>query len=483
MPYQSLHRSARPEATISDSSLASSRFHRPDNDTRPACASSGGSARREARARRERRISMTRKKVENLRGQVTRSRLELRELRVELRPRHVQIRQMQARFWRGLQNQWNDDRTLDKTTLQQLDDDIRRALDELGPKEANYDEKEDDLDLLEYKLGKLEDRLYSTDADRTGSKAGFASSSSSSSSSRSRSTIPTRPEEEASWNYRYLSRVGDANIVRERLEELSFEKSQYVDLERERTAMGLDLYQPNVEFLDTFEEVYAKNEFELREIEQDLQRLQNESRSISPTAVKLFETIDLLQESTSLEHEHEAPQTPRHRDSLRRKSDGDLHNVQVDTSTVRQRVNQWILEVLEVSAFERAKHRAMLHDPNLDNHTWLSLVKAFWQPDQDAVSPPLSRRRSSKSPRSVSRYSKSFSHSPQCLSNLNEQDIGVDAMDSPRDISTLWDTERQYPPKRPVHEQCGYQSPSPRSLYPSSDYFVRDGFGIYSTSY
>ena len=218
---------------------------------------------------------MAKKQIENLRGQVTRNRLELRELRVELRQRHFKIRQTQAQFWRGLQNQWNNSRMFDKTTLQQLYDDIQRALDELGPEEANYDEKEDDLDVLEYKLGKLEDRFYDADADMAESKAGFARASSSISSRRSQSNTPTQIEDEASLNYRYLSRLGDANIVRERLEDLSVEKSQYVDLGRDRAAMGLGLYQPNIEFLDTYEEVYAKNLFDLREIEQDLKRLQN----------------------------------------------------------------------------------------------------------------------------------------------------------------------------------------------------------------
>lgn len=423
---------------------------------------------------------MANQEVKNLRSQVTRCRLELRELRVVLRQRQVKIRQMQAQFWRDLQNQWNDARKFDKNPLQQLYDEIERALDELGPEQANYDEKEDDLDLLEYKLGKLEDRFYTTD------KA-FASFSSSSSSRRSRSTTPTRPEDEASWDYHYLSRVGDAKIVRERLEDLNLERSQYVDLERDRTAMGLDLYKPNVEFLESYDDVYAKIELELREIEEDLSRLRNESRSTPLTGAKPFETTDLPQNSASLPHEHESPKAPSHRDALRRKSDGDLQNVPIDTLTVRQRVNQWILESLTGSALERARHRAMLHNPNLDDDTWKSLVTDYWQPDQAAVSPPLSRRRGSKSPSSVSAQLKAFSHSTQCVSKLKEENVEVDAVDHQPDMSSpVWGTESQFPSKTPVHEHLIYESssPRPRSPYKTKDYFDRDRdeCEIYSTS-
>ncbi|MCJ1265488.1 hypothetical protein MMC22_005368 [Lobaria immixta] len=444
----------------------------------PASPSSEGSARREARARRERRISVAKKQVENLRGQVTSSRLELRELRAELRQRHVNVRHMQARFWRGLQNQWNNNRTPDQSTLQQLYEDIQKTLDELGPEESNYDEKEDDLDVLDYKLGKLEDRFYDTDADLAGSRAAFASTSGSS-SGRSRSITPTRPEDETSWNYRYLSRVGDANIVRERLEELSIEKSQYIDLERQRAALDLDPYKPNVEFLDTFEEVYAKNEFDLREIEEDLERLQNELRPTPPAAAKVFvETID-LQQPRSLEHE--APKTMSHGNTLRRKSDGDLLNVQVDTLTVRQRVNQWIFESLNVSSLERARHRHMLPNPNLDNHTWRSLVLDSWQSDQAALSSPSNRRRSSKYPRSVSSPIKAFSHSTQRIPKLDEKDIGNDAMDYTLGMGDLmWDTVSKSPWKTSVNGHGMYESTSPRSLVKKNDYPSLDGCEIYS---
>ena len=425
---------------------------------------------------------MAKKQVQYLRDQVTSRRLELRELRAELRQRHVKIRQMEAQFWRSMQTQWNDNTTLDKSALQLLFDDIQRALDELGPEESNYDEKEDDLDLLEYKLGKIEDRFYHTDEDLAGNTDGFPSASSSSSSRRSQSTDPTRPEDEASWNYRYLSRLGDANIVRERLADLSIEKSHYVDLERDRSAMGLDLYKPNVEFLDTFEDVYASHEFELREIEEDLQRLLKESHSTSPTAREPFGPIDLPQDSISLTHEHEVPKSHSHGDTRRRKSDCDLRKVQVDPLTIRHCINQWILEILEVSAFERARHRAWLDDPNLDERHWWSLVLDYWQSDQAAKSPPSSRRRGSKSLRSSSVPVKSFSHSTGCISKLHERDVGVGSMDDPPDMNSLpWDTASNSLWKPSVNDNCRYESPSPHSLYQMNDYFD-DQCEIYSTS-
>lgn len=426
---------------------------------------------------------MSRKEVENLRGQVTRSRLELRELRVGLRQRQIRIRHMQAQFWRGLQNQRINDSSLDNNTLQQLFDDIQRALDELGPEEANYDEKEDDLDELEYKLGKLEDRFYDTDADLAGSKAGFASSSSSSSPRRSHSTTPTRSVGETSWKYRYLSRVGDANIVRERLEDLCIERSQYVNLEEDRAAVGRDYYPPNVEFLDTFEEVYAEMALELREIEEDLERLQNESPSTPPTAANPFRTIDLVQESTSLTDQHEGREIWCQSHTPRRKSDGDLKNVPEETT--RQRVNQWILESLQGSRIEKATLKAMLRDPNLNEDSWWSLVRDYWQRDQAAVSPPSSRRRRSKRSRSVSTTLQALSHSAQCVSKLNRTNMENDVVNSSPDISDRlpWETVGStFPSKASEKDLYIDEPPSPGSVHHRNSYLVRDGCEVISTS-
>ncbi|MCJ1465143.1 hypothetical protein MMC07_003759 [Pseudocyphellaria aurata] len=429
---------------------------------------------------------MSRKEIANLRGQVTRSRLELRELRVGQRQRQIKIRHLQAQFWRGLQNQRINDSSLDENTSQLLYDDIQRALDELGPEEANYDEKEDDLDALEYKLGKLEDRFYDTDADFAGSKAGFDSSSSCSSPRRSPSSTPTRSVGETSWKYRYLSRVGDANIVRERLENLCIERSQYIRLEQDRAAMGLDYYPPNVEFLDTFEEVYATNALELREIEEDLERqwLQNESPSTPPTSANLSKTIDLDQVSTSLTDEHARrkiwcqPHTPR------RKSDGDLKAVPEEKMTVRQRINKWILESLQVSRIEKVRLKAMLHDPNLSEDSWWSLVRDYWQRDQAAVSPPPSHRRRSKSSRPVSATLHTLSHSAHCVSKPNDTNMDTDIVNSPLNIGgpLPWETVDKFPSKTWEKDLYIDDLSSPDSVHQRDNIFDGEGCEVIPTS-
>lgn len=327
MTHQRRHGSTWPDEAMTRHTSHSPRYV---NDAR---TSSGSTNHREAEARRKRKISMAKREVESLRGKVTRSRLELREYRVELGQRRAKLRQMQARFWQELRGYWENDKELDKGALAELYGEIDRTFDESGPEEESYDEKEDDLDLLEFKLNKLENRFYDADAELAEGGSGLASSSS---SLRSRSASPKHIVDETSADYRYLSRVGDANIVRERLLELEAEKSQFLEIEQNHVLMGLDSYQPNVEFLATFEEVRTAHLDELRgigedlrelkdlqNIEEDLQQLEIESGSTRPSAFKAPETTDTVPRPVGFISGPEAPKAPDHGLIRRHKSDGD----------------------------------------------------------------------------------------------------------------------------------------------------------------
>ena len=416
------------------------------NDVR---TSSGRTIRREARAHRKRKINMAKREIESLRGKVTRSRLELRECRVELGQRRAKFRQMQAQFWRELRVHWEKDAELDKGALAELYDEMDRTLDESGPEEESYDEKEDDLDLLEYKLSKLENRFYDTDAELSEGGSGFTSSSSSS-SIRSRSAVSNHNADDMSVSRRYLSRVGDANIVRERLLELEAEKSQYLDIEQNRAAMGLDSYQPNIEFLATFEDVKNAHLDELRGIGEDLRELQDlqklesdlnqleiESVSTLPSASHGLQTTDIVSQPDVFRYEIEGPKMPDHSAIRRYKSDGDLPDVSDDAPTLRERINQWMFEILDDSAIERARLRTIFADQT----AWWTLVEKYWQKDLAATSPPLSRRGGHPSSSHVSRQCKSLSMEPP--PNLVPPDFSEQWWDSPPPGPPM-------PPKPPV---------------------------------
>lgn len=165
--------------------------------------------------------------------------------------------------------------------------------------------------------------------------------------------------------------------------------------------MDLHLYQPNVEFLATFDEVYTTNLNELNLIEKDITRLEFEMGTADPRGegVRSFGTTGFTsQEPISYKEYHtQAQPIPMPSRIPRRKSDGDLLKAPTDRPSVRQRINEWILEGLKSSAIERAQHRAIFNDPGLGGLTSWALVQDFWKDESSkstSASPPNGSRNS-----------------------------------------------------------------------------------------
>ncbi|MCJ1223498.1 hypothetical protein MMC12_000140 [Toensbergia leucococca] len=331
------------------------------------------------RAKRRKPFISARNEIKELRGRVTRSRLGLREHREEFRLQQATVRDLEARFWKGLQQHWENDVQLDRTVFGKLYEEIQAALDILGPAEEEYNEKEDDLDVLEYKLEIQEERFYDHLADidpDDDSAVTLARTPPESHPARPPSTISDDAVGETSSMQQYLSRVGDANLIKERLLELRYEKLSYLDLEHERIALDLPLYQPNVEFLATFDETHSKYLEDLHRIEEDLSRLRVEAGLIDGGGGVLPLLTDASPKTPSLELTSQYVEPPR------RRSDGDLLGIPVDASSARERINQWILDRLSNSQIEQARHKAILNDSTLDEDTWKARVGEYWQKDR-----------------------------------------------------------------------------------------------------
>ena len=332
-------------------------------------------------SRRKQRLNKARADTSDLRDQVARLRLELRELRVELQQRSGEIWDMQGRFWQELRSKV-DSHAMPTEALEELHDQIQKHLDGIGPTQALYDEKEDDLIFNEYQLGKQEARLYDLDSRvEEGPVGAFGDSPSIDSSPRSPSFTQRFTGDESSLAYRYFSKVGDANIVKERLLELAEQKAHYLDLERERVSMGLELYQPNVDFLRSFDDVYDNHLKELQKIGEELQKLEpslfEEDRHIRPHGEAHSDpcNISLRAQSSRLEDTSRG-------EIHRRKSDGDVVYLPVDTWSMHHRVGQWILKYFGASSAWGARQQIIFDDPDLDEKTWWSLVKEYWQRDR-----------------------------------------------------------------------------------------------------
>ncbi|KAI4106944.1 MAG: hypothetical protein L6R37_001943 [Teloschistes peruensis] len=228
------------------------------------------------KASRENLPKKLRKNLARLREQVIISRLGLREQRVAMREQHGTVRDLEAELLRQVQL---DDASIDQHTLRTLHNELCAALDELGPLEDEYDEKEDRLNTLEDDLQTQEEKFYKRHA-HSGpdeSNAGLSSSRPSSSDEPREINLDAAEEPDySSPEYLYYTRLGEANMIRERLMELEGQKRHFLEIEQERNALGVPLYEENVEFLTNYSSIYGEQLEALRKIEKAMQDLRSQ---------------------------------------------------------------------------------------------------------------------------------------------------------------------------------------------------------------
>ncbi|KAL8858322.1 MAG: hypothetical protein Q9178_005185 [Gyalolechia marmorata] len=367
-----------------------------------------------------------RKEVSHLREKVIMARLEVRERRVVMRQQHALVRSLETR----LLKQWQRyEDSMDQDSFTHLHGELCLALDKLGPLEEDYDEREDGLDTLEFDLEAKEARFYEEHSEV--GPEGLAQYPSTQRSSTS--TLSDELDQDfLSPQYLYYSRIGDAKIARERLMDLEAQKDQYLDIERERGALGIPLYQENIDFLSQYDNEYAEHRQELERIERDIQSLAIQagfSTAKDTIAPVTFHDLNWdaeaktgnRQSSPVTEPGQAGRSGPLLEESSRRRSENDSWTIPNDPRSTRDRINQWILERLEHSPIERARHKAELNNRNLETDAWWSLVCQYWQLDRAA------RSSESSSPHASGGSISGKAHG-LCASfdlNLNEASIGL----------------------------------------------------------
>ena len=335
---------------------------------------------------REHRRDILKVQINVLRNKIARLRLEIRELRIEPQQGSARIWEMMGQFWWELRSLAELHPKANKS-LKELRDQIQRSLDEVGPKQDSYDEKEDDLIFLEYKLKNKETRLYKLESQiERGSTAALSDPSSKNSSPRSRMATPRFAENESSLAHRYLSRVGDANIVNERLMELNEERVQYLELERDRVAMGIQFSQPHADFLAQFDAIYADHVEQLREINEDLQKLKPgmEFLSLDDGNFRLFAGEGYNPGASPLRAQSDGVEGIVQSRVRRRKSDGDLAHLSFNGRSSRQSISQWLMERFNISFLDGGRYHAIFDNADLDDKSWWELVQDCWRTGQAA---------------------------------------------------------------------------------------------------
>ncbi|KAL8967850.1 MAG: hypothetical protein Q9183_002736 [Haloplaca sp. 2 TL-2023] len=354
-------------------------------------------------------LKKLRRRVSQLREQTTAKRLGLREQRVAIRQQHELVRSLEAQ----LLKQWQTlGRLVDQVAILPLHKELCTALDELGPLDQEYDEKEDELHTLEYDLDAKEKRLYKQRGQPDGDQSQTSPSTRPSSPSSSSEVLdygPTDPPDITSPQYLYYSKLGEANMIRERLDEMEEEKAHYLQIEENRNTMSISLYEENVEFLADYPRLHSETLKELETIEIDLQRLRiqaglNDVQEASDAgsfhesrlrADNTAEPAELERRSAVTELGHARPLDGPGLEPPRRKSEADVFNVPDDPRSSRDRINAWILERLRHSRLEQGLHKTILNNPGLDKKTWWGLVRKYWQSDSAARSSSYSSRHAS----------------------------------------------------------------------------------------
>ncbi|KAL8708497.1 MAG: hypothetical protein Q9220_006655 [cf. Caloplaca sp. 1 TL-2023] len=404
-------------------------------------------ARRASSTQRSKRLY---KKISRLREQALIARLQLRHRRVEMQEQHNLVRSLESRLLRFWQDNGKFSPQGDNITS--LHSELCAALDALGPMEYALDEKEDDLDAIEYDMEARETRFYKYHArvlegsqDSQGSLSSYRSSISS--SSNDLHLREAYDEDTTSPQFRYYSRIGDARNVREILLDLEAEKAHYLDIEQERRRLGIPLYQENVEFLRNYDSVYMEHLAEFEKIKKDIQILEVEAGfpdGKDESDIVLVHGLERLPEAGADRRAGSVSdfRLARFQDlsangTLRRKSETDVKAIGESTRNSRDRINQWILERLASSLIEQARHRAILNDPKLDEPAWWNLVRKFWQLDRAARSSSSSRRASgvSASTRPQSLYDSTEGASIDLALGTTLESDSLPAMRSTADLS------------------------------------------------
>lgn len=156
-------------------------------------------------------------------------------------------------------------------------EDLQKSRDSLQPKEDDYNRLEDQLNREEWELKEMELRLYQSSGSAKITLLGDDDdlfSATFDPTDASSVSVRSGPAETSSQTNRYLSRKGDANLLREQIAELRAEKSQIVEDEIVRKRIGFVLDEESRSFLDSFDIRLETLLEDLANVEEDVSRLQ-----------------------------------------------------------------------------------------------------------------------------------------------------------------------------------------------------------------
>lgn len=341
------------------------------------------------------------KRVADLRNALFGRRLHLKEKRNELRQESDKLSELHDAL---IMSQQRSKKILKKSHYAELDN----QKDVVGSLQYDYDLAEDEYDEYENQLDKEEDKLIKTLKRVFPEDIGEDDSTTDS--------WESQPQLEQSQGsiindelhlrvVEYQSRVGDARILQERLQDLLYEQGRRLSFAKMRENYTTYHDDSKSDFTEQFESHRTAIVCELELINADIQRLKEHLQldgmvEISP--VYRFEEVWTPQLS---------PLPPQQQDSIspdpkkvRRVNSADLDTTkslnlekqksgsdsalpptETNSRTAQVRISWWVLRTLINSPTARVQHKQILRDVEdvfLDNMSWARLVYEVWERDE-----------------------------------------------------------------------------------------------------
>jgi hypothetical protein len=364
--------------------------------------------------------------LSEMRMGVVGTRVRAEEARTGLRGEREAMSDVDARFLQQLRSVFARTPNAELLELLRLGEEVQESRDRFYPMEDDYNKLEDRLDLEEYELHEAESRLYDQlDSSHLSSVkeedlVAIDLESTSQEQATKAELETSRPESHEPAYTEYLSRVGDAHLVLEQLQDLRRERAHLVEEERVRARYGLRLDEDSINFLESFDSVHQRLQDQYAAIHDSLATMRQNlgmdnplsfattqfADESSPTGTRVIQllraappvlvTSDLDGSAASSPHPAPAngtnePPLPRTDSLLLRDDDvspmfpAGNDNDRGPISTVTY-INEWLLNQLRRSSLEvwRFKLAEELEGLRLDESQLRDLVIQWWPKDEKA---------------------------------------------------------------------------------------------------
>ncbi|MCJ1377603.1 hypothetical protein MMC17_000698 [Xylographa soralifera] len=339
-----------------------------------------------------------RQKASGLRVAAFQSRLRLREKRNELREERSMLAEVDARFVGFIRDASAQDKQVERLGLEKIYQELLLTRDNYGSLQYEYDQSEDEFEALEAELDEAEllfDSAQESVPDTSDDGIGMRSFPGPTSLSSGASLSSRKGEVGDGIIERYQSRVGDANIARERLEDIWYDarvkKNETVRNERLRLLgqptgpTSSRSYESAYQSVQGLKAAYLAAFKDFQIIREDVVDMCNEAREAGlDVVVPVWPWMpsSILDSDAGVRDSRASSTAPTHQ------SDSALPSLRQNFGRARARVNKWILERLQGSTIEHTRHKTELQAElqdlqyySMTDESWARCVLKYWRKD------------------------------------------------------------------------------------------------------